>query len=219
MILGGEIKIGGSGMLKITSEMFRKGGIPQERLEEMQYTGIHQYWYLETDEYIDSVYAYVSDIVERLGEDFSVIEMGSNLGLILKVLGNTHPYIGLDGSVVATARARTLWANRLNAAFIQCRFEALETVSDATLKVDVVFFAACLLYFLPEYIGPFIEEVLRKTQAKYFIVSSPRLKIADMPLCKCLEFKVHTLQAPGIPEKARIRYTYLYEVKRGGDGS
>ena len=188
------------------ANMFKKQ-FTQDRLEELQHG---HYWYLETDSFLNMCSKYIADEIDALSSGFSVLEMGSNRGSFLSVLKDTHPYIGLEGSEIAIRDAIKVWGSRPNTKMLLCRFEDIVDL-DIDIRADVVFFANVLLYFKPECVEDFIDIVLKKAQAKYFVICTCRTGIATKRH-RCLGWKAFELSIPGLTGLARNRKVSFYAV-------
>lgn len=202
--------------MSITAEMF-KGELTQEMLEMMQTEETHRYWYLESDEYIQVVSKYMADQIDILGKNVSVLEVGSSRGSFLKVLKETHPFVGIEGSKVATKFATQLWGKRPNTKLIQCRFENFEKLEGKDVRVDLVLFANCLLYLKPEYVLKFISTFLEKTKATHFIICSCREKITAESMYKCLSYKYFHVNLLGMSTLAKNRIIRVYSAEEIAD--
>lgn len=194
------------------ASMFKKE-ITQERLEEMANPELKHYWHLETDKFINVVYGYVAKEIDELcGPECSVLEMGSYKGLFLEVLGKQHPYIGIEGSKDAVNYAALRYKDSRNAAFVNMRFEDIESF-EPDFPIDVLYFANCLLYFKDECLADFVKICLEVAKPKYFMVCSLRHHVVATlrKNFNCIKQEHLYVDADGMSEAKRNRFVDLYK--------
>jgi len=191
------------------STMFKKN-ISQELLDDVY--NKNYYWYLEHKEFVNNCLKYVSDSIDKLGKNLSILDIGCGHAQLLEVLDDSHYYFGFDLSLNAINDCNKMW-NKRNADFVKCNIEQF-TENYKELRLDVVLFGNCLVYIKNEHIIDFVDEFVECVKSKYFVVYDlKRTKTANISnRYKMIDNKDFYVNLDGIKEVKKHRKVEVYEI-------
>lgn len=176
------------------------------------YTGKDYYWYLNHDMFVETCLKYVANVLDKISNESSVLDVGCGFGTLLKVLKPSHSYVGFDLSKVALERARSLWKDRPNTEFIECGIETFPY--GHSVQSDCIVSGNCLIYVKPEAIVDLMKRYVEATGAKHIIVYEiGRAKTASLEKqYELVERKNFYIPLEGLQEVKRHRKVEVYKV-------